>query len=224
MLFRSAKINKRIIEYSQAQKIATKLKNESEAKQYDELVKDANTALEKQKIEAAAYFVKNASSLANPTARNIIDWASTQSAQSVIGFQPYAMSDFMFCKNYGKIPNNRLITLRRYPFPVDDQLRVPGYQRAIIPAAQAVTWWGDGTDNKLSTIGVMKWSLRWAPLTVTEQTINGNEVTVDDLAKAFSKIDKLKSLGDQLTKIGVGLVGNNKQLEELSGMEAKMQQ
>ena len=187
-------------------------------------IEDAIKAIEQKKRDAADFLVRNASTLANPTAANIIKWGAEQSSQSVMGFQPYSMTDFMFCKNYGKIPNNRLITLRRYPFPVEDQLRIAGAAKALIPVAQAVTWWGEGTDNKLSSIGVMKWNLKWGDLTVTEQTITGNEVTVDDLAAAFSKIKGLENLGKQLKEIGVGLAGKDTQLQELSGMEKNMQE
>lgn len=39
-----------------------------------------------------------------------------------LGRATYAFSDFMYCKYLGKIPNNYLITLRRFPYPVDDYI------------------------------------------------------------------------------------------------------
>lgn len=169
------------------------------------------------------YAVKNASSLANPTASNIIKWAQTQSMQSVTGFQPYAMTDFMFCKNYGKIPNNRLITLRRYPFPIDDAIREEGKKNPF-PIAQAVTWFGEGTKNKLSEIGVMNWGLRWKSIAVEQQDVTGNEVTVTDLLGVFKSNVDLKPLADALEAIYVGVNGTDAQLQQLSGIEGKMQQ
>jgi hypothetical protein len=37
-----------------------------------------------------------------------------------LGRETYDYSDFMYCKYLGKISNNYLITLRRFPIPVDD--------------------------------------------------------------------------------------------------------
>lgn len=187
---------------------------------------EANLELLKlRKKSAATYMAKNASTLANPTASNIIKWAREQSIDSVTGFQPYAMTDFMFCKNYGIIPNNRLVTLRRYPFPIDDMLRAPG-ERNPIPIAQAVTWFGEGTENQLANIGIMNWGLRWdsTSLKVDEyQTIEGNEVTVDDILGVFSKIEGLKTLSDKIRSVYVGLNGDDSQLQQISKMEGKLQ-
>jgi hypothetical protein len=185
-------------------------------------ISDNVSLLELKRADIARFQAKNTPSLANPTAKTIIEWGATKSGNSVTGFQPYAMTDFMFCKNYGRIPNNRMITLRRYPFPVEDQLTVPG-QKHPVPVAQAVTWWGEATGNSLSKIGIMKWNLKWGPVDVKQQDIEGNEVLVDDLVKMFESVPGLKGKGAQLKKAYVGLKGNDKQLQQLSGMEAKMQ-
>ena len=42
------------------------------------------------------------------------------SQAGLMGQETYSYSDFMFCKHLGKISNNYLITLRRFPLPVDD--------------------------------------------------------------------------------------------------------
>jgi hypothetical protein len=181
--------------------------------------------LDVRRSSAENYLIKNASALANPTASNIIKWASTQSMDSVTGFQPYAMTDFMFCKNYGLIPNNRLITIRRYPFPIDDLLRTPG-EKNPIPIAQAVTWFGEGTENVLSNIGVMNWGLRWDSnsLKIDDyQTIEGNEVTVDDLLVVFDKVPGLEDLSKKIRTIYTGLNGNDAQLQQITKMEGKLQ-
>lgn len=43
-----------------------------------------------------------------------------------LGRETYAFSDFMYCKYLGRIPNNYLITLRRFPYPVDDFISAVG--------------------------------------------------------------------------------------------------
>jgi len=187
-------------------------------------IRDNVSLLDQYRRSRASYAIKNASTLANPTASTIIDWSKTQSMDSVTGFQPYAMTDFMFCKNYGKIPNNRLITLRRYPFPIDDLLRAPRKKNPF-PIAQAVTWFGEGTDNVLSNIGVMNWGMRWETLTIDEpQMIEGNEVTLTDIANVFDKIPGLEKLSGAIQSIYVGLNGDDAQLQQLSKQEARLQE
>lgn len=48
------------------------------------------------------------------------------SQQGILGRETYSYSDFMYCKHLGKIPNNYLITLRRFPVPVDDYISSTG--------------------------------------------------------------------------------------------------
>lgn len=43
-----------------------------------------------------------------------------------LGRATYDFSDFMYCKYLGRIPNNHLITLRRFPIPVDDYISTLG--------------------------------------------------------------------------------------------------
>jgi hypothetical protein len=48
------------------------------------------------------------------------------SRAGVLGRNTYSYSDFMYCKHLGKISNNYLITLRRFPIPVDDYISSMG--------------------------------------------------------------------------------------------------
>jgi len=67
----------------------------------------------------------------NPTAKQIID-AVTSGASGPAYMNPnskyrgqiYNVKDFIFCKYYGVIPNNRMLTLRRFSHPVLDSLRI----------------------------------------------------------------------------------------------------
>lgn len=49
------------------------------------------------------------------------------SRQGELGVATYSYSDFMYCKHLGKIPNNYLITLRRFPVPVTDFISALSY-------------------------------------------------------------------------------------------------
>lgn len=131
----------------------------------------------------------------NPTANNIIKTTTSDGAyldpKNRYVSQPYNVKDFIFCKHYGVIPNNRMITLRRFPHPIMDNLRVPtpGKIPEIVtengrtsvkevdsqgittgdmvrtgvglPVAQAVTFFGEGTGNNLSDILSISSGLVW---------------------------------------------------------------
>ena len=51
----------------------------------------------------------------NPTASKLIEW-SRQKRNAC----EYSWEDFLYCKNYGKVPNNYMVTLRRFGTPVGD--------------------------------------------------------------------------------------------------------
>lgn len=40
----------------------------------------------------------------------------------IMGRQIYRYADFMYCKYLGRIPNNYMVTLRRFPYPCGDQI------------------------------------------------------------------------------------------------------
>jgi|GEM_PF-2356611 hypothetical protein len=170
--------------------------------------------------------------LSNPTSRTLIDWGANKSALSTIGFQPYSHTDFMFCKYYGKIPNNRLITLRRYPYPIGDSLRLGSgdRRRNAIPIAQAVTWFGGETKNSISGnsgIGLFKWDIPWdqnldAVDGATGQTIDGNEITLSQVLKALSKLNGGDAIAKTIEAAYAGFAGTDAQLQQLSGYEAKI--
>lgn len=129
----------------------------------------------------------------NPSARMIIDTTSKITGvkgepayldpTSPYRGQIYNVKDFIFCKHYGIIPNNRMLTLRRFPYPTLDSLRTlpnesieftlkdskvstkketvelldrvrdaNASENSTLPVCQAVTYFGEGTGNNLSTI------------------------------------------------------------------------
>lgn len=115
-------------------------------------------------------------------------YGSGGSIQGVGNFK-YDWKDFSFCKNYGKIPNNRLLTLRRFKLPVldngvvsakesivkriGDNLLNPGQSKSDYissDSARALTYFGDGTNNTLNGIFGFTVGLSWTP----ESTSAGN--------------------------------------------------
>jgi hypothetical protein len=90
---------------------------------------------------------------------------------------PYYWRDFLYCKYYGAIPNNYMITLRRFPAPMRDNLSIPTQllqsnlyksKGAGRPVAQAITWWGSDTDNTLNEVISFTTGLNWDSKTQAE--------------------------------------------------------
>lgn len=90
---------------------------------------------------------------------------------------PYYWRDFLYCKYYGAIPNNYMITLRRFPAPMRDNLSIPTqllqsnlYRKkgAGRPVAQAITWWGPNTGNTLNDVIQFTTGLNWDSKTQAE--------------------------------------------------------
>lgn len=121
--------------------------------------------------------VNNQKLYKTPTASNII-FLSHQGTRFGFAKTPYSWADFLYCKYYGRIPNNNLITLRRYPYPVYDNLHtVKEYEGVTaVPVAQAVTWLGQETDNKISDILKFTFGVEWKEIEPMVQDIEGNEV------------------------------------------------
>lgn len=114
-------------------------------------------------------------SFVNPTAGNIVEWSlSNASEGNPFGPTPYSLTDFIYCKYYSEIPNNYLITLRRYPVPMLDNLKTPE-GTVIPPIAQAVTWMGEESGNRLSEILKFTCGLNWKEVEAKVQEISGNE-------------------------------------------------
>lgn len=99
---------------------------------------------------------------ANCTIRELVNKSHTPNG--VLGLAKYKYSDFLFCKNIGKVSNNHMITLRRFAHPVGDNIfrfsgkgylneKMPGYHghQENGSIGTLVTWFGTD-DNKLEDI------------------------------------------------------------------------
>lgn len=107
------------------------------------------------------------------------------------GRATYDYSDFMYCKYLGKVPNNQLITLRRYPAPVLDTA-MP-YGKGSSRRSKA------GKDTFFAPIGTM----------VTWMGVSGNEmqnILKYDYSMAFeekqAKWDSVSEMGGGGGKLG----------------------
>lgn len=98
----------------------------------------------------------------NPTYKNILKYYSDTNFDPH-GLARYRMQDFIYLKYYNQIPNNYMITLRRYTLPCEDHMFgldmtaddvnfLNGYEESHFNIATAVTYFGEKTGNKLSDI------------------------------------------------------------------------
>ena len=91
-----------------------------------------------------------------PTLSQLLEYFSPDKTM----VSPYYANDFLYAKYYNKIPLNHLITLRRFPNPTYDSMdyAATGEYR---PLAQAVTYFGEPTKNKLSSIFKINGKINW---------------------------------------------------------------
>lgn len=89
---------------------------------------------------------------------------------SPLGQARYKYADFMYCKDLGKFANNHLLTLRRFAFPVGDNIYTEaamGKQNnnwsTMGDIGRLVTWFGND-DNKLEDILKYDYEATWKPL------------------------------------------------------------
>lgn len=105
-----------------------------------------------------------------PTAENIIEWSrkGTNAAE-------FAWEDFLWCKRYGQVPNNYMVTLRRFSVPTEDDLF--DVNKNMLPDIARMITWVDGETNKWENVG-LKWShgLQWQEKTAEIQAVNASDV------------------------------------------------
>jgi hypothetical protein len=99
----------------------------------------------------------DADTLINPTATKIVEF--TAGIKDNLGYR-YNYADFALCRYFGKIPANQMITLRRFPFPVMDDIITPKeldgagnpVTMSMPDIARAITWMGEAPGNALNEI------------------------------------------------------------------------
>lgn len=118
----------------------------------------------------------------NPTYKNIILWYS-KDTMDPYGLAKYRMQDFIYLKYYNQIPNNYMITLRRYTRPCEDRMfgldfdasvtnAMMGNPESYFALATAVTYMGDKPGNKLSDILKFDYGMNWEDKEGKVETMN----------------------------------------------------
>ena len=99
---------------------------------------------------------------------------------SILGQARYKYSDFMYCRDVGKISNNHLITLRRFSAPVRDNIFQHTGTDTITSNETAgdigrlITWFGT-PENKLEDILKYSFHATWKEMEAARQDLDSQE-------------------------------------------------
>jgi hypothetical protein len=121
----------------------------------------------------------------NPTYKNIISWYGDPLFDPY-GLAAYKMQDFIYLKYYNQIPNNYMVTLRRYTRPCVDNMFGLDYDASVSNAmngnpesyfalATAVTYMGDKAGNKLSEILKFDYGMNWEDKEAKVETLKNSD-------------------------------------------------
>lgn len=120
----------------------------------------------------------------DPSARNIVDYANSLPSK---GFA-YKLTDFTQCEHYGQISNDYMITLRRFAYPIQDDIvntvefKVGNPQPFDITQpdlARAITWMSPGLGNDIKEILKFNVKYNWKEQTAELQTIQTESTTAN---------------------------------------------
>lgn len=146
-----------------------------------------------------------------PTTSNIIKWSN----EDKWGRTPYSYQDFVFCRWWNIIPNNRMLTLRKYSAPTYDNLNFDGMEnskgeaqkKVFSPICTVVTYMGEETGNTLSELLKFSTGTVWEDL---ESKIH--DVSGDEGSNPQTVIDNIFANGGGFGTSGNGLVNKVLQL------------
>ena len=109
--------------------------------------------------------------LSNCSIRELVSLSTKNN--SILGAARYRTIDFMYCKDLGKVPNNRLLTLRRFAHPVGDNIfeytnpkfaNGGLYDFSSFGDVGRLVAWFDTEDNKLENIINFNYQMSWREL------------------------------------------------------------
>lgn len=134
------------------------------------------------------------------------------SQKGEFGTATYSYSDFMYCKHLGRVPNNYLITVRRYPIPVLDSVKPRGIgvkrkstkengaaNHAPVPIGTMVTWFGV-SGNNMKDILKYKYNMAWRELNAQWEDIErqgGDSGVLNGLEAMFNPASRKAWSGGQ---------------------------
>ena len=148
----------------------------------------------------------------NPTAAVIIRKCRENTAE---GYQ-YTSGDFAYCTYYGKIPNNYMLTLRRFPTPTEDDIinatalddKGTVLKKEQADVARAITWMSEVTENKLSEILKFSVGYNWDDLESEVQTITPNAPDRGSVGSFINSSPFLSNVENTMKGISPGQAAN----------------
>ena len=109
--------------------------------------------------------------------------ALSKNPNSPIGMHKFKYADFMYCKDLGKVANNHLVVLRKFPHPIGDHIGRLTSKDAIDDnpynfktegdVGRLISWF-DTEDNKLEDIVKFSYSSTWKELNAEIEQKNSN--------------------------------------------------
>lgn len=122
--------------------------------------------------------INTAPGATDPTARNIIQYSNDLDS---LAFK-YNFSDFIQCEHYGQISNSYMVTLRRFSYPIADDIINPkqmGPDGKSVDSSQpdlarAITWMSPALGNDLKEILNFNYKLNWEEIESAVQEVQGN--------------------------------------------------
>lgn len=201
-------------------------------------VADQKSAMEKLVLKPQEFRIhNNVPLLDTPDVRRQIRQKSGCSVKELVenskkgyyGRNGYSYADFMYCKYLGRVPNNHLITLRRFPAPVGDSLMPFGVGKSrrsaagrdtfYQPIGTMVTWFGV-SDNDMKTILSYSYHQAWRELDAQwEDTqnigggqsslLNGMEAMINPAMRKSFQTGESSPVGSYMSSFFPGTAGGN---------------
>lgn len=125
----------------------------------------------------------------NPSIKNLVE----ASREGLLGRETYSYSDFMYCKHLGKMPNNYLITLRRFPIACNDYIGQVinngkrGEEREIATSLGCLVTWLGTPGNDMENILAYTVKMPFQEKTASIQQVNrsDNSTPLGNMFAAF---------------------------------------
>lgn len=124
----------------------------------------------------------NNSPILDPSAKKIVEYSKSVPSKGFV----YKLSDFTQCEHYGQISNDYMITLRRFAYPIQDDIvntvdfKVGNPQPFDITQpdiARAITWMSPGLGNDIKEILKFNVKFNWKEETAKLQEIQMESTT-----------------------------------------------
>lgn len=174
----------------------------------------------------------------NPTTADLISWSKSDPR----GRFTYMFQDFVFCKYWNRIENNRMITLRRYPAPVVDAVEPADYngpdklpevlknignnnndnlpyptKNVFAPLATAITYFGEGTGNSLKDLLTFAYQYNWDEMETDVWDTTSSQIEEGDILNGSAQ---WLSGGLSVLAQATGIIRDLRGIEQINSIHA----